>query len=171
MSYPVDTSEISSAKLLGELRFRKDKMDQGICPYCLNPIKTHTCKFRGYEEYFKVSTDLSLTFSEFSLINLERCQSDKGFNHKLSSWSLSDWFLAFVGEVGEAANIGKKLNRVRDGIPGNKETPEDLELALRRELADAFIYLDLLCQSQGFKVGDIIMEVFDAKSEQIGYKR
>jgi NTP pyrophosphatase (non-canonical NTP hydrolase) len=84
-------------------------------------------------------------------------------------WSLSDWFLAVTGELGEAANVGKKLNRVRDGITGNKETPEELLNKFRREWADAYIYLDLIAQRMGFNVEDAIIETFNAKSAEIGY--
>ena len=109
-----------------------------------------------------------LTFKRFSEINRQRCESSTGFNHKLSSWSTSDWFLALLGELGEAANIAKKLNRVRDGIPGNKVSAEELRIKLRQELGDAFVYLDLLCQSLGVAIGDAATEVFNSKSEEIG---
>jgi len=95
-----------------------------------------------------------MDLKEFSRRNRERCESPAGFNHGLSSWSLSDWFMATLGELGEAANVGKKLNRVRDGI---------------RELADTLIYLDLLAQSEGIDLADALVETFDAKSEKIGY--
>lgn len=85
----------------------------------------------------------------FSQRNKERCESPNGFNHKLSSWSLSDWMTALVGEVGEAANIVKKLNRIRDGIPGNTESETSLYLNLYKELADVAIYLDLFAQALG----------------------
>lgn len=110
----------------------------------------------------------ALTFAHFSAVNRERCESPQGFNHALDSWSLSDWFLAALGEIGEAANVAKKLNRVRDGIPGNKETPDALKAKLRKECGDAFVYLDLLCQSAGFSIADAAVEVFNAKSEEIG---
>lgn len=106
---------------------------------------------------------------EFSRVNLERCESPNGFGHALDSWTTSDWFTATVGELGEAANIAKKLNRVRDGITGNDETPEELRQQLGRELADTFIYLDLLAQSCGVNLSDVVPDVFDAKSEKIGY--
>ena len=109
-----------------------------------------------------------LTFSEFSRINRERCESETGFNHNLHSWSTSDWFTAIMGELGEAANVAKKLNRVRDGINGNKETADQLRPKLRREIADTFVYLDLLCQSLGFNIGDAAVEVFNAKSKELG---
>jgi NTP pyrophosphatase (non-canonical NTP hydrolase) len=110
-----------------------------------------------------------LTFSAFSKANRARCESPQGFNHTLASWSLSDWLTAAVGEFGEAANVAKKLNRVRDGINGNKETEANLRAAFRREIADAFVYLDLIAQSQGFALEDAVREVFDAKSVEIGY--
>lgn len=108
-------------------------------------------------------------FKDFSTFNRRRCESPKGFNHDLSGWSLSDWFTAVTGELGEAANIAKKLNRVRDGITGNAETPEELQAALADEIADTFIYLDLLAQSQGIDIEDAVLRKFERTSEKIGY--
>lgn len=112
---------------------------------------------------------MTLTFHDFAVLNRRRCESARGFNHKLSDWSLSDWFTATLGELGEAANIGKKLNRVRDGIPGNKETPDELHAALQEEVADVFIYLDLLAQSQGFSLEEAVRAKFQKTSAKIGY--
>lgn len=112
-----------------------------------------------------------LTFGQFSEANKARCESPQGFNHPLEGWDLSDWFLAVLGELGEAANVGKKLNRVRDGIIGNKETPEQLRDKLRKEIGDAFVYLDLLAQANGFSIADAAVEVFNAKSAEIGYPK
>lgn len=109
-----------------------------------------------------------MNWYEFSKTNRERCESPKGFNHAINSWSLSDWMVACLGELGEAANVLKKLNRVRDGVPGNKETPEQLRANLARELADTFIYLDLLSQAAGIDLPAVVAEVFNAKSKQIG---
>jgi NTP pyrophosphatase (non-canonical NTP hydrolase) len=109
-----------------------------------------------------------MDLKKFSLANRARSESPDGFNHKLDSWSLSDWITATLGELGEAANVAKKLNRVRDGIPGNSETEGELRQKLARELADTFIYLDLLCQSEGIDLGATVVSVFNAKSEQIG---
>ena len=111
-----------------------------------------------------------ITFKQFSQANKDRCESPSGFNHKLTDWSTSDWFVAVMGELGEAANIAKKLNRVRDGIPGNKENPEQLRAKLRKEIGDVFVYLDLLCQAHGFNIDDAAIEVFNSKSIEIGYK-
>lgn len=110
-----------------------------------------------------------LNLREFSKANLARCESSQGFNHSLKSWSTSDWLTATVGELGEAANIAKKLNRVRDGVKGNKESPEELRQEFTREIADTFIYLDLLAQSVGVDLSDAVTKTFNEKSVQIGY--
>jgi len=112
-----------------------------------------------------------MTFREFSSANRLRCQAKEGFNHPLDSWSLSDWLMATLGELGEAANVGKKLNRIRDGIPGNKdgETAEALKAKLGREIADAFCYLDLLAQANDVNLADVVPATWNAKSEEIGY--
>lgn len=97
-----------------------------------------------------------------------RCESRAGFNHLLGSWSLSDWMTATMGELGEAANIAKKLNRVRDGIPGNNVTEDELRAALRDEIADTFIYLDLLAQSQGISLEAAVRDKFNRTSRKLG---
>src|SRR5262245_38605424 len=106
------------------------------------------------------------TFAEFSESNRQRCEAPNGFNHQLASWSDSDWLTAIVGELGEAANVVKKLNRYRDGIPGNDESEDELRAELRKELGDTFVYLDLFCQKLGFTIADAAIEVFEAKSRQ-----
>lgn len=110
-----------------------------------------------------------MQFAEFSAANRERCESPEGFNHPLHGWSLSDWMTATLGELGEAANVAKKLNRVRDGVPGNKETADELRAKLRREIGDTFVYLDLMSQAAGFTIEEAAREVFNSKSAELGY--
>ena len=86
-----------------------------------------------------VIKEQELKFVEFAAANRDRCEALTGFNH------------------------------ARDGVPGNKETPGELQLKLRKELGDVFVYLDLLCQSLGFTVAEAAVEVFNEKSEEIGY--
>src|SRR5882762_5414217 len=114
---------------------------------------------------------MPMTFGEFSQANRERCESPDGFNHQLGSWSMSDWLTATAGELGEAANVIKKLNRYRDGVPGNKVSEDVLRNQLRKELGDVFVYLDLMAQSLGFNIADAAAEVFNAKSAEIGYPK
>lgn len=109
-----------------------------------------------------------MDMNHFAATNRLRCESPSGFNHPLSSWSLSDWMTATVGELGEAANVAKKLNRVRDRIPGNTHTEAELRAMLADEIADTFIYLDLLAQSQGFNLADAVRAKFDRTSEKLG---
>lgn len=113
----------------------------------------------------------SMAFAQFSSANRERCEAPNGFNHSLASWSMSDWMTATMGELGEAANIVKKLNRYRDGINGNKETESVLRDKLRKEIGDVFVYLDLLAQAGGFTIEDAAREVFNSKSAEIGYHK
>ena len=104
----------------------------------------------------------------FSQRNYQRCVSPDGFNHPLESWSLSDWMTATLGELGEAANIIKKLNRHRDGIA--EEIPkEKLREMLADELADADIYLDLLFQAAGIHRASAVERKFQKTSAKIGY--
>lgn len=110
-----------------------------------------------------------MTFEEFRKANLARCEAPNGFNHALQSWSKSDWMTATMGELGEAANIVKKLNRYRDGINGNTEAADDLREQLRCEIADTFVYLDLMAQAAGFRLEDAVRDVFNSKSDEIGY--
>lgn len=112
---------------------------------------------------------MPMTFGQFSQANRTRCEAANGFNHPLHGWTTSDWMTALVGEVGEAANVVKKLNRYRDGVPGNKVSADDLRDQLRKELGDVFVYLDLMAQSLGFHIADAAVEVFNAKSTDIGY--
>jgi NTP pyrophosphatase (non-canonical NTP hydrolase) len=115
-------------------------------------------------------TLIGATRVKFSERNRRRCESALGFRHRLDSWSLSDWMTAAAGELGEAANVIKKLNRVRDGISGNTATPTELREQLAEELADVAIYLDLLAQAAGFDLETIREAKFVKTSAKLGYK-
>jgi NTP pyrophosphatase (non-canonical NTP hydrolase) len=106
----------------------------------------------------------------FSEENLARSTAPNGFNHPLKGWSLSDWMTATMGELGEAANVLKKLNRVRNNIPGNSETAEQLRQQFSDELADTFIYLDLLAQAADVDLASAVRAKFDKTSAKIGYR-
>ena len=138
----------------------------GSCPTCGGPAQCIAGEPKV--TYRPVHASDRSTFSER---NRRRCESSDGFNHKLTDWSLSDWFTALVGEVGEAGNIVKKLNRIRDGIPGNVpgEGPAQLREAIGLELADVYIYLDLVAQSLGFDMMTLVEKKFRVTSEKIGY--
>lgn len=107
-------------------------------------------------------------YTTFRYANRTRCESSNGFNHELHSWSISDWMTAVTGELGEAANLVKKLNRIRDKVPGNRpeETEASLLAELQDEIADVGIYLDLLSQRLGFDLVKAMIEKYNKTSEK-----
>lgn len=110
----------------------------------------------------------TLELSALRRKNVARCTDSAGFNHPLSGWSVAEWGNATAGELGEACNLAKKLLRLRDGIPGNKQTPEELKAMFASELADTLIYLDLWAASQGIDLAEAVVKTFNAKSSEIG---
>lgn len=88
----------------------------------------------------------------------------------LNSWSLSDWGVALTGEIGEAMNIIKKLNRLRDGLTGNKGKSEaELVAWLGEELADALSYTILLAEAAGIDLEQAHAKKFNEVSELEGF--
>lgn len=110
-----------------------------------------------------------LTFAELRAANLARCRH--WHQGGIEDWSFADWLLATVGELGEAANVAKKLKRIQDGIPGNKpgEDEATLRAALGKEIADVMIYLDLLAAREGIDLAAAVIAKFNATSERVGF--
>jgi NTP pyrophosphatase (non-canonical NTP hydrolase) len=108
-----------------------------------------------------------LTFAEVSAANLSRClRWHPGFPND-EDWSLADWCLAMVGEAGEAANVVKKIHRQKYGLRGRLDPPmEALGAALAEELADVYLYLDLLAAKAGIDLPAAIVAKFNAVSER-----
>lgn len=104
---------------------------------------------------------------DFSVMNATRADV---WHKGAPEWSTSDWAVALAGEVGEACNIIKKMNRVRDGLQGNKDTDVDLNCALALELADVFIYLDLLATHCEIDLESAVRTKFNATSEKFGFE-
>lgn len=106
---------------------------------------------------------------KFSDINLARCIQPIGFNHRLNDWSVNDWLVATLGELGEAANIAKKLRRYESNMGDmNKETQHELMEAFEQEIADTFIYLNLLAQAAGIDLGIAVVSKFNRDSIKHG---
>lgn len=78
-----------------------------------------------------------------------------------SDWSDAQWLQAVVGELGEYANIKKKVER-------GDLTMEEAKPLLAKELADTVTYLDLLAFRLGIDLGDAVMEKFNEVSTRIG---
>lgn len=71
-----------------------------------------------------------------------------------------------AGEVGEACNVGKKLERERLGIAGSRANPRDLA----DELADVVICADLVAMREGIDLNQAVIRKFNATSEKVGLK-
>lgn len=71
-----------------------------------------------------------------------------------------------AGEIGEACNVIKKLERERLGIRGSRGTKEQLA----EELADGVICLDLIAMHEGIDLDEAVRNKFNATSEQVGLK-
>lgn len=108
-----------------------------------------------------------ISFDELRRINLQRCR--RWHPGGLNDWSLSDWYTATVGELGKAGNVIKKLNRSRDGIVGNNIGDLGLKNALRDELADTIIYLDLLAAAAGIDLANAVVSKFNEVSLRNGF--
>lgn len=121
-----------------------------------------------------------LTFKTLREANAKRLpefRNAKGeYAHKRadgSDWSLGDWMTAVVGEVGEAANLIKKVARgdmTLDTVL--KTNPDDSTVTVRdelaHELADVQTYLDILAFRAGIDLGDATIRKFNIVSQRVG---
>lgn len=78
-----------------------------------------------------------------------------------SDWSLNDWLTAVTGELGEAANILKKVRR-------GDFTLQQAQPELADELADVATYLDILAKQCGIDLGQATITKFNRVSERVG---
>lgn len=69
-----------------------------------------------------------------------------------------------AGEVGEACNVIKKLERERLGIRGSRASVEQLA----EELADIIICADLVAMAEGIDLDLAVAQKFNATSEKVG---
>jgi NTP pyrophosphatase (non-canonical NTP hydrolase) len=70
-----------------------------------------------------------------------------------------------AGEVGEACNVIKKLERQRLGWAGSRDTVEHLA----EELADVVIVASLIAHEAGFDLGKSVRKKFNATSAKMGF--
>ncbi len=78
-----------------------------------------------------------------------------------SDWSTSDWLEAIVGELGEYANVMKKVRR------GDLTMEEALPM-VTKELADVQTYLDILAFRVGVDLGQATTDKFNEVSIRVG---
>jgi NTP pyrophosphatase (non-canonical NTP hydrolase) len=78
-----------------------------------------------------------------------------------SDWALSAWSNSTLGELGEAANIIKKIER-------GDMTLEEARGSLAKELADVQTYLDILAFRAGIDLGQATVEKWNEISVRVG---
>lgn len=110
-----------------------------------------------------------LTFHALREANEQRLQDFRNARGELvhrdkPEWSLSQWGCALAGEVGEALNIVKKMER-GDFTMAEWNNRHKHELA--NELADVMIYLDLLALHAGISLPEAIVHKFNLVSNRI----
>lgn len=107
--------------------------------------------------------------AELRHVNVARCKRwHPGFPD--DDWTITDWSNAAAGEMGEAANVAKKIRRAQFGHPGaNDPDAAVLKMQLADEIADTVIYLDLLAAHAGIDLARAIEHKFNAVSVREGF--
>ena len=77
-----------------------------------------------------------------------------------SDWSPADWLMAVTGELGEFANLLKKVRR-------NDMTLDEARPALAKELADVQTYLDILAFQIGVDLGAATVSKWNEVSKRV----
>ena len=115
-----------------------------------------------------------LTFDDLTAANLRRLPLFKnrqgGPAHSKpdgSDWNLAEWTNAIAGEVGEACNLAKKIQRGDFGAPGTSSYRDAL-LELAKEFADVVTYADIACMRTGHALGTVVVEKFNEVSQRVG---
>lgn len=91
--------------------------------------------------------------------------------HTGREWSLAEWTNAMCGEAGEAANQAKKVLRQDTGMVGQfDETRDELLLKVAKEACDTILYAILVIDACGMDVETLLRQVFNNKSEQLGFE-
>lgn len=109
-----------------------------------------------------------LSFNTLRGGNTERLKDFKNSKGELvhsetdgSDWCLAQWCNAVCGELGEAANLIKKIER-------GDFTLEEKRSELGKELADVITYLDLLAFRAGINLGQATISKFNEVSDRVG---
>jgi NTP pyrophosphatase (non-canonical NTP hydrolase) len=112
--------------------------------------------------------DYPLSFSDLRRGNVQRLPLFKNRKGETahskpdgSDWCLAQWCNAVTGELGEAANIIKKIERGDMSL-------NDARADLAKELADVQTYLDILAFRAGIDLGLATAAKFNEVSRRVG---
>lgn len=109
-----------------------------------------------------------LTLRDVSKVNRQRCDR---WHSGSEPWSSSDWTNALAGEVGELCNVVKKIRCHESGAGTGYNTPDMTTLlaSVKDEIADVYLYLDLVAYHFGLALKECIVPKFDRVSEAQGF--
>jgi NTP pyrophosphatase (non-canonical NTP hydrolase) len=115
------------------------------------------------EEYMQ-----NLTFEKVRQVNLER--AEVWHPNGIQEWSPAEWGNALAGECGELCNVLKKLLRLDHGInqANGLDRNELVEMA-GKEIADVYLYLDLVASRLGLTVASCTVKKFNETSTKEGF--
>lgn len=77
--------------------------------------------------------------------------------------------VALASAAGKLCDIVKKMNRNRDGLQGNRQTPQELRQDLRHYLGMVGRALETLAGRQGYNIALCVVEKFNQVSEKLGF--
>ena len=103
------------------------------------------------------------TLHEAVAARLPRYRNSKGelvYKDGIDTWTLSQWMNALTGEVGEVANIFKKIDR---GDLTLEETREEIG----KELGDIMTYLMFVSMRARINLGEVTVRKFNEVSERV----
>jgi NTP pyrophosphatase (non-canonical NTP hydrolase) len=106
---------------------------------------------------------MKLTFEHLSAMNSLRAKQWTTSGGDPTSLTFAATELA--GEVGELCNAIKKLERLRLGMAGGKDTTENI----KEELGDVVICVDLLARKLNIDLGQSVIDKFNATSRKHGF--
>jgi len=122
------------------------------------------------QKQLKEEDKMGLTFDQLREANLKRLPLFKNkqgeYCHAAdgSDWSIAEWLLAVVGELGELANQQKKIKR--GDFVGDELKQAKIDLA--KEFGDVQTYFDILAFRCGIDLGQATTDKFNEISKRVG---
>lgn len=105
-------------------------------------------------------SNTQLTFDDLRVSNILRL--NQGLCSKTDkNWIPAQWMNAAVGELGEAANFIKKVDR-------GDLTLDEARPLIGKELADLVMYIDILAAKLDIDLGETTVDKFNIVSDRIG---
>lgn len=118
--------------------------------------------------------DRGLSFATLREANRQRLPQFKDAQgrpaHKMadgSDWSPAEWGEAVTGELGELANLMKKVRR-GDFDMNDPDTAHKVQVDIAREFADIQTYLDIYAMQMGVDLGEATRMKFNEVSRRVG---